>query len=131
MAPTRSRLALLLASAGVTVVIGLIGVSVWQAWQSTPASQFTEARRRWEARLFQHYRLAANYEVNWALCYYDIEVRNERIVHVFGLTCLSSAPSQTLAVGGIFENFERYLARRVCSPNGCYCEGDLRRARDL
>ena len=119
----KSRLVFLLAGIGVTVVIGLMGVALWRAWQSTPAYQFREARRRWEARPFQHYRLAANYEVNWAQCHYDIEVRHERIVHVFGLTCLSGAQSQTLTVGGLFENFERYLTQRVCSPNGCYCEG--------
>ena len=113
----------LLAGISAAVVIGLIGVVVWRAWQTTPIYQFREARRLWEARPFRHYRLAANYAVNWGQCYYDVEVRNQRIVYVFSLTCLSGAASQSLTVDGIFENFERFVTDRVCSPNGCYCEG--------
>jgi hypothetical protein len=101
----------------------LVGSTVWQAWQATPAQQFNRARQLWEARPFQHYRLAAAYENNWAQCYYDIEVRAQRIGHVFGLTCISAAETQTLTVDGIFQVFERYVAGRVCSASGCYCDG--------
>ena len=123
MAPKKYWRVFLPASLGVTVVIGLMGAGFWRAWQSTRVYQFTEARRVWEARTFQHYRMAANYAVNWAQCYYDVEVQNDRIIYVFGLSCLSSAESMTLTIDGIFENFERFVTQRVCSSNGCYCEG--------
>ena len=108
---------------GILVVIGLLGQAVWQAWQATPTYQFQQARRLWADRPFSHYRMTANYFINWAQCYYDIEVRDQRIVQTFTLACLSSSTSGTPTVDGIFENFEPFITDRVCSPNGCYCEG--------
>jgi hypothetical protein len=104
-------------------LVALAGWITWRAWQATPEYQFRQARGLWEARLFRHYRFAASYEVNWGQCYYDIEVLDDRIVQMYGHSCLSSATSSTLTVDGIFAQFERFITRQVCSPNGCYCEG--------
>lgn len=123
MAEKRFRLFILAAGVIVVLGVGLVALAGWRAWQATPAYQFREARRLWEAQQFRHYRLAAHYATNWAQCYYDIEVLHERIVHVFGVTCLSSATSPTLTISGIFKNFERHTTDRLCSSNGCYCEG--------
>ena len=123
MDPKIVRLALLSAT-----VVGLIGV-IWigvkfaAAFQSTPGYQFTQARRRWETNSIQHYRMVASYYGNWSQCYYDIEVWQDRIVRFFSFSCLSSAESKTFTVDSLFKYFERYTTQRVCSANGCYCEG--------
>src|SRR4030095_6006351 len=96
---------------------------LWGALKSAPRSQFPLARARWDINSISHYRMAANYGTNLAQCYYDVEVWQERIVHVFSATCLSNAETNMLTIGGIFEYFEAYATKRVCSPNGCYCEG--------
>ena len=106
-------------------LLTLTGWITWRAWQATPGYQFRQAQRLWQARLFRHYRLAASYEVNWAQCYYDIEVLDDRVVQIYGHSCLSSAQSTTPTVDAIFAQFERFIADEVCSPNGCYCEGNF------
>ena len=118
----RRSLALALGSLAV-LACGLGGWWAWQQWQSTPVYQFREARQRWEARPFRHYRMSANYGTNWAQCHYDIEVRDEQIRHVYGVTCLSAESAQTLTVDSVFEVFERYASQRVCAATGCYCDG--------
>jgi hypothetical protein len=107
-------------------VCGLMGWLGWRLWQSTPAYQFAEARRRWEARPFQHYRLMLDSGFargGYAQCLHDIEVLDEKIVRVYATTCLSSHTTQALSVTGIFEKFEPYLTQEFCSATGCYCEG--------
>ena len=105
------------------VVIGLLGMEFWRALQASPTIQFTQARHRWEASSLAHYRMQASYYDNYSQCYYDIEIQRDRVVHAFTASCMSSAESQTLTVSGIFKNFEPYATGRVCSPNGCTCEG--------
>jgi hypothetical protein len=118
------RLLLLISfGAAVIAVLALIGWAAWRAWQSTPAYQFQEARARWRERSLPHYRLAVDYGTFIAQCHYDIEVRNELIVHTNSVTCLSNADTPMLAVEGIFERFERYVEERLCSSTGCYCDG--------
>jgi len=107
----------------IVFAVGIIGFEILSAFQSTPNRQYTQARGRWEASTLAHYRMVANYFGNFAQCYYDIEVKDERIVHAFSLSCISSAESKTLTVSGIFKNFEPYVAHLICSVNGCYCEG--------
>jgi hypothetical protein len=107
----------------ILIVIAFIAVQSLSTLQSDPTSQFSLARRRWETNLISHYRMAGNYTGNFSQCYYDIEVQQDRIVDIFTMSCLSSAESKTLTVDGIFKNFERLATGRVCSPNGCYCEG--------
>jgi hypothetical protein len=119
----RLRLWLAVASGVLVLTAGLGVYWGWRQWQTTPVYQFREARDRWERRPFRHYRLSANYTTNWAQCHYDIEVRDEKIRHTFGLTCLSAESAQTLTVEGIFENFERYASQRICAATGCYCDG--------
>ena len=114
----------LLAVGSLTLLLGALGVYWgWRQWQTTPVYQFRDARERWERRPFRHYRLSANYTTNWAQCHYDIEVRDEKIRHVFGVTCLSAESAQTLTVESIFEKFEVYTTQRVCAATGCYCDG--------
>ena len=107
----------------ILIVIGWIGTQVLDALKSAPSSQFSLARHRWKTNAIGHYRMAANYTGNFAQCYYDFEVQQDRVIHVFTMSCLSSAESKTLTIDGIFKNFERLATERVCSPNGCYCEG--------
>jgi hypothetical protein len=107
----------------ILIVIALIGAQSLSTLRTAPASQFSLARHRWETNAISHYRMAGNYTGNFSQCYYDIEVQKDRIVDIFTMSCLSSAESKTLTVGGIFKNFERFAAGQVCSPNGCYCEG--------
>ena len=99
------------------------GAVVWRQWQASPVYQFREARRLWDARSFRHYRLSANFSTNWAQCHYDIEVRDDSIERVVGVTCLSAESAHTLTVDGIFRHFERYANERICAANGCYCDG--------
>lgn len=107
----------------ILIIIALIGAQSLSTLRTAPASQFSLARHRWETNAISHYRMAGNYTGNFSQCYYDIEVQTDRVVDIFTMSCLSSAESKTLTVDGIFENFERFAAGRVCSPNGCYCEG--------
>jgi hypothetical protein len=104
-------------------VICIFSVQFWMALQSTPTLQFSQARHRWEASSVTHYQLVASYYGNFSQCYYDVEVLQDRIVHVFSFSCISSAESKTFTVSGMFKNFERYASSQVCSSNGCSCEG--------
>jgi hypothetical protein len=100
-----------------------VGWRAWGWWRATPAYQFRAARARWEARNLPHYRMVVDYGTFIAQCHYDIEVSNDRVVQLYGGTCLSNATTPALTVNGIFTRFERYVDERVCSSNGCYCEG--------
>ncbi len=121
----KTPLVMLLLSMGL-IVTGVLARVGWEVWKATPAYQFGEARRRWEARPFNHYRLAFDNDFTrggYAQCHHDVEVVNERIVRGISTTCLSSHVTQALTVSGIFDKFGRYLAERVCSDTGCYCDG--------
>lgn len=109
----------------ILLVLGVVGVAFWGSLRSAPGPQFTLARHRWETNAIAHYRMAANYSGNFSQCYYDIEVKQDRIAHIYTMNCLSSAESKTLTIGGIFKNFERFATEKVCSPNGCFCEGSF------
>ena len=109
----------------IMIVAALLGIQVVQALQTSPGSQFSLARHRWETNSILHYRMTANYSGNYSQCYYEIEVHGDRIVDIITMSCLSSAESKTLTINGIFKNFERYADQKVCSPNGCYCEGSF------
>ena len=111
--------------AGIVIAGGAVaaGAVVWRQWQASPVYQFREARRLWDARSFRHYRLSANFSTNWAQCHYAIEVRDDTIQRVVGVTCLSAESAHTLTVDGIFRQFERYANERICAANGCYCDG--------
>ena len=126
MRSTKITLVVLLVGAGLAVMAGLLARWAWQAWQSSPAYQFAEARRRWEARPFRRYRLAFDdgfTRGGYAQCHHAVEVVDDKIVRDFGTTCLSSHVTQALSVDGLFQKFERYFDGRVCSATGCYCEG--------
>ena len=110
----------------VTLILGFILVIAAQsifAVQASPASQFALARHRWETNAILHYRMNASYYGQRSQCYYDIEVLQGRVVRTFTSGCLGNGDSKNFTIDGIFENFERYATQRVCSPNGCYCEG--------
>jgi len=105
------------------LLLAIIGVALWSTLRAAPGSQFALARRRWETNSILHYRMQAGYHSNRAQCYYDVEVRQDRIVRTFTMSCLSSAEPKVLTINGLFTYYERYATERVCSPNGCYCEG--------
>lgn len=107
----------------ILIVLGWIGAQALRALRSAPGSQYSLARHRWETNAIMHYRMAGNYTANFSQCYYDIEVKQDHIVDIITMSCLSSAESKTLTIDGIFKNFERLATEQVCSPNGCYCEG--------
>ncbi|HEU0294866.1 MAG TPA: hypothetical protein VFR47_19140 [Anaerolineales bacterium] len=108
----------------ILVVLLWIGVQFFFALQASPASQFALARHRWETNAIAHYRMNASYYGHRSQCYYDIEVLQGRVVRTFTSGCLGNGDSKNFTVDGIFKNFERYANQRVCSPNGCYCEGN-------
>lgn len=105
-------------------LLSWIGTELLSATRTTPERQFQEARQLWEFSSPAHYRMAAGYWSDSAQCYYDIEVLQDRIVHTFTFTCLGNSASKTLTVDGIFVTFERFATGTICSPNGCYCEGN-------
>jgi hypothetical protein len=114
----------------VTLAVLILVVMLWIAAQffgavrASPTSQFLLARRRWETNAIAHYRMNASYYGYRSQCYYDIEVLQGRVVRTFTSGCLGSGDSKNFIVDGIFDNFERYVTGRICSPNGCYCEGN-------
>ena len=119
----RARMALLAVSVAALLVCAAAGAWGYRQYQATPAYQFRTARLKWDTRPFRHYRMAANYRTNWAQCYYDIEVRDAKIRHVYSVTCLSATSTQTLTIETIFENFGKYVEKRICAATGCYCDG--------
>lgn len=108
----------------ILLVLAAIGVAVWESLQSSPRTQFSLARHRWETNAILHYRINASYYGQRSQCYYDIEVLQGSVVRTFTSGCLGSGDSKNFTVDGIFKNFERYATQKVCSPNGCYCEGN-------
>ena len=108
----------------ILIVVALIGAAFWDSFQSSPSSQFTLARRRWEVNSIAHYRMNASYYGHRAQCYYDIEVLQGNVIRTFTSGCLGGGDSKNYTIDGIFTNFERYATQKVCSPNGCYCEGN-------
>lgn len=119
----RARLALIVVGALAVLVCAAGAAWGWNRFQDSPAAQYRAARERWETRRLRHYRLSANYTHQRAQCHYDIEVRDEAVQHVYGLTCLSAASVPSLTVTGIFKTFEPYATRRICAATGCYCDG--------
>jgi len=107
----------------IVLVLAVLGAALWRSVQAAPASQFSLARHRWETNSIIHYRMAANYSGSFSQCYYDIEVLQGQLVYIYTMNCLSSAESKTLTIGGIFKNYENFATEKICSPNGCYCEG--------
>lgn len=115
----------LLAIGGITLLIlSAIGVAFWDSFQSAPSTQFSLARHRWELNSISHYRMNASYYGHRSQCYYDIEVLQGNVIRTFTSGCLGGGDSKNFTVDGIFKNFERFATRKVCSPNGCYCEGN-------
>ena len=108
----------------VVVVVVLIAAQLVLAVQASPSSQFALARYRWERNAVSHYRMNASYYGYRSQCYYDVEILQGRVVRTFTSGCLGNGDSKNFTVDGIFENFERMATERVCSPNGCYCEGN-------
>jgi hypothetical protein len=108
----------------ILVILLWIGAQVFAALQSSPASQFILSRHRWETNAISHYRMNASYYGYRSQCYYDIEVLQGRVVRTFTSGCLGSGDSKNFTVDSIFKNFERFATQKVCSPNGCYCEGN-------
>ena len=106
------------------LVLGVIGVMSWDSFESAPSTQFTLARHRWEIHAISHYRMNASYYGHRSQCYYDIEVLQGRVVRTFTSGCLGGGDSKNFTIDGIFTNFERYATQKICSPNGCYCEGN-------
>lgn len=105
-------------------LLGWIGTELLGASRTTPKRQFLEARQLWALSSPTHYRMAAGYWSNVAQCYYNVEVLQDHIVHTYSFTCLGNSASNTLTVDGIFVTFERFATQPICSPNGCYCEGN-------
>ena len=66
----------------------------------------------------------ASYYGHRSQCYYDIEVLQGNVIRTFTSGCLGGGDSKNFTVDGIFKNFERFATQKVCSPNGCYCEGN-------
>jgi len=108
----------------ILLVLAVIGLAFWNTLQSSPRTQFTLARHRWEVNSISHYRMNASYYGYRSQCYYDIEVLQGQAIRTFTSGCLGSGDSKNFTVDGIFKNFERYATQKVCSPNGCYCEGN-------
>jgi len=123
--PNRRNISPVLLIIGLIILLALvvIGLAIWDTLQSAPGTQFTLARHRWEVNSILHYRMNASYYGYRSQCYYDIEVLQGRAVRTFTSGCLGSGDSKNFTVDGIFKNFERYATQKVCSPNGCYCEG--------
>ena len=111
---------------GIVVVIsaGWLAVKFFDLYRYSPAMQYAEARQLWGFNSLAHYRMAVGFWSDSAQCYYDIEVLQDRIIHIHTFTCLGNSASKTLTVDGIFETFERFATETICSPNGCYCEGN-------
>ena len=115
----------LLAIGGITLLIlSAIGVAFWDSFRSAPSTQFSLARHRWELNSISHYRMNASYYGHRSQCYYDIEVLQGNVIRTFTSGCLGGGDSKNFTVDGIFKNFERFATQKVCSPNGCYCEGN-------
>lgn len=106
------------------LILAVIGVALWDSFQSAPGTQFSLARRRWEINSILHYRMNASYYGHRSQCYYDVEVLQGQVIRTFTSGCLGNGDSKNFTVDGIFKNFERYAGQKICSPNGCYCEGN-------
>ena len=106
------------------LILSGIGVAFWSSFQSAPGTQFNLALRRWEVNSIAHYRMNASYYGHRSQCYYDIEVLQGNVIRTFTSGCLGGGDSKNFTVDGIFKNFERFATQKVCSPNGCYCEGN-------
>jgi hypothetical protein len=106
------------------LILAVIGIAFWNSLQSAPGPQFSLARHRWETNAIVHYRMNASYYGHRAQCYYDLEVQNGQVIRTFTSGCLGSGDSKNFTIDGIFKNFERYANQKICSPNGCYCEGN-------
>ena len=106
------------------LILGVIGVAFWDSFQSAPSTQFSLARHRWELNSISHYRMNASYYGHRSQCYYDIEVLQGNVIRTFTSGCLGGGDSKNFTVDGLFKNFERFATQKVCSPNGCYCEGN-------
>jgi hypothetical protein len=81
------------------------------------ARQLADARNRWFARPLPHYRLVMR-APSW--CRLDVEIQDERVVHVFENTC----PTSPRTVTGLFDmiaQLDSTAGTVFCAPRGCEC----------
>jgi hypothetical protein len=105
------------------LVLMISGPSYPQAYESTgleiTPEEFAAARTLWVERPFSHYRLVARYHHNIDYCYEDVEILEEKVVHVYEQDCEAIGLK---SVTDIFELFDRFVGNAEIRPpvgNGC------------
>ncbi|HNP86269.1 MAG TPA: DUF6174 domain-containing protein [Kouleothrix sp.] len=106
----------------VVVVLLVMSLAVGLASARMPsaasrATALNDARRLWHAQGVAHYRLVMQAP---AWCRIDVEIQNERVLHVYKNSC----PGPAQAVTDLFALVERMNAnpnQQYCGPNGCEC----------
>jgi hypothetical protein len=81
------------------------------------ARALADARNRWFAQPVAHYRLVMR-APSW--CRLDVEIQDERVVHVFENSC----PTSPRTVTGLFDmiaQLDRTADTVFCAPRGCEC----------
>jgi hypothetical protein len=81
------------------------------------ARQLAEARDLWLSRSVPHYRLVMR-APSW--CRLDVEIQDERVVHVFENSC----PTSPRTVTGLFDmiaQLDQTADTIFCAPRGCEC----------
>src|SRR5262245_37967194 len=96
------------------VSCGALGLLAAPASFATRAERLAKARDRWSVYAPTHYRLVMQAP---AWCRLDVEIKAERIVHIFQNTC----PESARTVSGLFDLIKQLDSdslRLYCAPDG-------------
>ena len=116
----RSRVAALSLALCVALLCACVLGAVWLPSASSTSGRARElaaARQRWQSRSITHYRLVMQ-APSW--CRLDVEIRAEKIVHVFENSC----PTPPRTITGLFDMIKQIdtTANTIfCAPLGCEC----------
>jgi hypothetical protein len=103
------------------LMLAAAGGSAWR--MAGPRLELEQARRRWEARPFNAYRVEVEQRLGTS-CRYVVEVHDERITSVIYNTCSQVIwwrDLPVLPVGPLFTRLSS--AAGSCGSAGCFCDG--------
>jgi hypothetical protein len=99
------------------VSCGMLGLLAAPPSLAARAERLAQAKDRWSVLAPAHYRLVMQ-APSW--CRLDVEIKNERIIHIFQNTC----PESARTVSGLFDLIKQLDGDSLtlyCAPDGCEC----------
>lgn len=93
---------------------------------SLAKQELVNAKSRWAARDFNHYRMVVETNSTFSEpCRQEVEIQNEKVINAVH-NCKSPIPSgeeSIVTIANLFNQLETHTSKPECGPNGCACDG--------